>query len=133
MDFLLSSVGQYLWQTILHSLLIALIVEVIMRSSHIQEPLLQIKFRSLSLLLPVLYLPVLYFSDPLRDSAYFRQQVALFDSNQWLSVRLGGGVFLWHLVAVVVAVTITFFLVKELAPIIRYGFSRRLGSDWGIL
>src|SRR3990170_8916238 len=103
MDFLLSSIGQYLGQTILHSLVIALIVEVIMRSSHIQEPLLQIKFRSLSLLLPALYLPILYFSDPSRTSAYFRQQVALFDSNQWLSLRLWGGVFLWRLVAVMIA------------------------------
>ena len=125
MDFLLSNIGQYLSQTILHSLLIALIVEAVMRSSHIQEPLLQIKFRSLSLLLPVLYLPVLYFSDPSRTSADFRRQVALFDSNQWLSLRLWGGVFLWHLVAVMVVLTVAFFLVKELVPVIRYILSSR--------
>ena len=125
MDFLLSSTGQYLGQTILHSFLIALIVEVVMKSSHIQEPLLQIKFRSLSLWLPIVYLPILFFLYPPRASAYFRQQVALFDSNQWLGVRLGGGVFLWHLVAVMVAVTVFFFIVRELIPAIRYGFSRR--------
>ena len=125
MDFLLSSVGQYLWQTILHSFLIALVVEVIIRSSSIQEPLLQIKFRSLSLWLPVLYLPFLFFTYPPRADTYFHQQVALFDSNQWLSVRLGGGIVLWHLVAVMVAVTVGFFLVRELIPLISYSFSRR--------
>ena len=126
MDFLISDIGQYLWQTILHSFLITIIVEVIMRSGHIQEPLLQIKFRSISLWLPILYLSIIYFSYPLRAGSLFHQQVAIFDSNQWLSLRLGGGVVFWHLAAVMVALTVAFFLVRELVPVIRYGFDRRL-------
>ena len=125
MDFLLSNTGQYLGQTILHSFLIALIVEVIIRSSRIQEPLLQIKFRSLSLWLPVLYLPILFFSYPPRADTYFHQQVSLFDSNQWLSLRLGGGVALWHLIAAMVAVTVGFFMVRELIPLVSYNVNRR--------
>jgi Zn-dependent protease with chaperone function len=125
MDFLLSGIGQYLSQAILHSFVIALTVEVIMRSNHIQEPLLQIKFRSLSLLLPFFSLPIVYFMYPPRASAHFRQQVAIFDSNQWLSLKLVGEVSLLYLVVVIIVLAVAFFLARELVPVIRYGFRRR--------
>ena len=125
MDFLLSTIGQYFWQTILHSCLIAIIIEVIIRSSRIRQPSFQIKLRSLSLWLPIVYLPTLYFAYPPRANAQFRLQAALFDSNQWLGLRLWGDFALWHLAAATVAVTVIFFLLRELVPIIQYWFRRK--------
>lgn len=126
MDFLSSSVGQYIVQTILHSTIIAIIVETILSSWHIRKPLPQIKFRFLALALPVLYLPVFYLLYPPRASSYFRQQSALFDFNQWMEIRIGGNVSLWHLFVAVLALTVGFFLVKEAIPVIRHYLSHRL-------
>ena len=119
MAFFTSGIGQYFSQTILHSFVTALVVEAIMKSDLIREPSLQIKMRSLSLWLPVIYLPVLFIAYPSRTSEQFHQ-AALFDSNQWLGLQLTGPVYLWHMFAALLAFTAAFFAVKELYPAIRY-------------
>jgi len=86
MNFLLSLRAVSL-QSILHSFLIAIIVEVVLMSSRVREPLLQIKFRALSLWLPVCLPAMLYLLNPSRAGMDFRRHTALFDSNQWLGLQ----------------------------------------------
>lgn len=125
MGFFLSAIGQYFWQSIFHSFLIAVIVEVIMKSGRVREPLTQVKFRLLSLGLPVLYLPVLYFLFPARAGTSFHQNIALFDSNQWFGLS-PGGFALWYLAAAAVVLTVFFFLSSELIPVVSFRLARRL-------
>ena len=114
MGFFSSGIGQYLWQTVLYSFVVALIVEAIMRRSFIRDPSAHIKMRLLSIWMPALYPALLFFVSPNRAGAGFHQ-AALFDSTQWLSLHLFGGVYGWHIAVVIVAVTIYYFMVKERA------------------
>lgn len=122
MDFLNSGLGQYIVQTVFHSAIIAVIVEAIINIWRVDKPSLQIKFRLLSLLLSVLYLPFLYLVYPERTGTHFHEQTALIDFNQWLGLTLGGGVALWHPFVALLALTTLFFLIKEGIPSIRYCF-----------
>lgn len=121
MDSIFAAIGQYFWQTILYSCIIALIIEAIIRISRIKQPLLEIKLRSLSLWLPIIYLPLLYLIYPARNSAEFRH-TALFDSNQWLELRIWGDLALWHIAAEAAGITVIFFIVRELVPLLGYWF-----------
>ncbi len=122
MDFLNSGLGQYIVQTVFHSVIIAIVVESMIRIWHIQEPFHQIKFRLLVLLLPVLYLPFYYLLYPPRTGAHFHGEVALIDFSQWLGLRLGGGIATWHLFVALLALTTSFFVIREAIPSIRYYF-----------
>ena len=125
MDFLNSGLGQYIVQTVFHSVIIAIVVESMISVWHIQEPFPQIKFRLLVLLLPVLYLPFYYLLYPPRTGAHFHGEVALVDFSQWLGLRLGGGIATWHLFVALLALTTVFFLIKEAIPGVRYYFGHR--------
>lgn len=125
MDFLNSSLGQYLVQTVFHSVIIAFVVESLLRVWHIQEPFSQIKFRLLVLLLPVLYLPFFYLLYPPRAGVYFHGQVALINFNQWLELRVGGGIAVWHLFVALLALTTLLFVLKEVIPGVKYYLGHR--------
>ena len=71
MIFFTSIVGQFITQSVLHSLVIAIFVESLIRAWGIHHPLRQIKFRLLPLLLPSVYLPLFYGVAPLLVFALF--------------------------------------------------------------
>ncbi|MEE8174177.1 MAG: hypothetical protein V3T71_02515, partial [Dehalococcoidia bacterium] len=125
MGFLSSGFGQYIVQTVFHSAIIAIVVEGMISVWHIRRPSLQIDFRLLALLLPALYLPLYRLLYPPRASSHFHEQVALIDLNQWLELRLVGGVSLWHLFVAPLALIALFFVFEEAIPSIRYYFGRR--------
>jgi Zn-dependent protease with chaperone function len=125
MDFFDSGLGQYIIQTIFHSLIIAIVVESMISIWHIRRTYAQIKFRLLALLLPILYLPLYYLVYPPRTRPYFHEQVALIDLNEWLGLKLVGGLAVWHLFAALLALTTYYFVIKEAIPSIRYYFWHR--------
>lgn len=125
MDFFSSGPGQYIVQTVFHSAIIALVVEAITNIWRINKPSTQIRFRFLALLLPILYLPVYYLAYPERAGTHFHEQIALMDFNQWLRLRLGGGMALWHLFIALLALTTIFFVFREGIPSIRHYFVKR--------
>ncbi len=125
MGFFNSAVGQYIVQAVFHSAIIAIVAEGMISLWHIQRPLLQIKFRLLSLLLPSLYLPIYFIFYPVRGGEYFQNRVSLIDFNQWLGLRLPGNLALWHLFALLLALTTLYFLIKEAIPSLKYYFSKR--------
>ena len=124
MGFLNWTLSQFVIQTIVHSVVIAIIIEVMINLWHIQKPSLQMKFRFL-VLLPVIYLPFYFLLYSSRLSAHFHEQVALIDSNAWMKLSLAGGITIWYLFMAMLVVTTSFFLVKEAIPSIRYFLTRR--------
>lgn len=123
MYFFSSYIGQYLAQSVLHSLIIVVVVEAIIGLWHVQKPLPQIELRLLALL-PAVYLPFYFFLAPSRTGVSFHREIALFDSNAWLGLRLWGGVAVWHLFAGILALTTAYFVVKELVPSLRHYLRR---------
>jgi Zn-dependent protease with chaperone function len=123
MPFFNSFLGHYLAQTIVYSLLIVTVTETLMPVWRISEPLAQIKFRFLALLLPLLC-PVLFqLLYPPRNDLYFRELIALIDLNTWLA--MGGGIAVWHFFAAIMLITAGVFLVKEALPMVKHHMMRQ--------
>ncbi len=122
MDLLESSFSQYVFQCVFHSLIIALVIEVLLKIWREERPLLQIRFRSLVILIPVLSFPLYQLIYPNRGSLEFRKDMALFDINQWLLLRLVDGIFVWHLVLVLLGVVAVIFVVQEAIPILLHNY-----------
>ena len=53
------------------------------------------------------------------------EQVALIDFNDWLGLRLGAGISVWHLFIVLLTLITAYFLFKEAIPSLRHYFERR--------
>jgi len=122
MDLLEFSFSQYVFQCVLHSFIIALVIEVLLRIWHEERPLLQIRFRSLVLLIPVLSLPLYQLIYPHRGSLEFRKDMAIFDINQWLLLRLFDGIFVWHLALALLGVVTVIFVVQEVIPALLHHY-----------
>lgn len=124
MDFISSNLGQFLIQTVFHSLIIAIVAESMISIWHISNPFIKIKFRLLPLSLPLLYLPLYFLVYPPRSDSHFHEQIALMDMNQWL--RLDAGIAFWHLIAAILIITTFLFITKEAIPSIRHVLSKPL-------
>jgi Zn-dependent protease with chaperone function len=124
MDLLEFSFGQYLFQCVLHSFIIALVIEVLLKLWHEGRPLLQIRFRSLVILIPVLSFPLYQLIYPHRGSLEFRKEMAIFDINQWLLLRLVDGIFVWQLALVLLGVATVIFVVQEAIPTVLHHYDR---------
>ncbi|MFC1987562.1 M56 family metallopeptidase [Chloroflexota bacterium] len=119
MGFLNWALSQFVIQTVLHSVIIAVVVEVMINLWHIHKPSLRIKFRFL-VLLPVIYLPFYFLLYTSRSGVHFHEQVALLDSSEWMKLRLAGDITVWYVFMAILVLTTSFFLVKEVIPSIRY-------------
>ncbi len=122
MDSLWSSIGQYTTQSGLHSVIIITVIEAVISLWNIRTPFLQIRFRLLALILPLIYLPVYFMFYPARAGDYFHRQTALFDFSQWLEIGLEFGLAIWHPFIAVLGLSTLYFLVKEAIPSIRHYF-----------
>jgi len=123
MDLLEFSFSQYVFQCVLHSFIIALVIEVLLKIWHEERPLLQIRFRSLVILIPVLSFPLYQLIYPHRGSLEFREDMAIFDINQWLLLRLGDGILVWHLAIALLGVVTVIFLVQEAIPTLLHHYA----------
>jgi Zn-dependent protease with chaperone function len=118
MELLEFSFIQYVFQCILHSFIIAFVVEVLLKIWHEERPLLRLRFRLLVIVIPVISFPLYQLIYPRRGSFGFRRSLAIFDINQWLLLRLGNGILVWHVALVLLGVVTTVFLVQEAIPIL---------------
>ena len=110
---------RYLAQTFCYSLVVALVVEFLLRVWHIEAPLEKIRFRILALALPVISFPLFQLLHPARGDVAFRAQFALLDVGKWLRLPLAkgltlGSVLFWFFVAISVV-----FLLQELLPAVQ--------------
>lgn len=113
------SVTAYGAQVSLHSAIAALFVEALIRVWGLRRPLSQVRFRLLALLLPTVGPPLYQTFYPFRSSPAFRQEVALFDLQGWLSLSLWGNLTVgWALFPLLVLAT-ALFIFQEAVPSLR--------------
>lgn len=124
MDLLEFSFSQYVFQCTLHAFIIALVIEALLKIWHEERPLLRLRFRLLVILIPVLSFPLYQLIYPQRGSLGFRKDIAIFDINQWLQLRLVNGILVWHVALVFLGVVTAVFLIQEAIPILLAYFHR---------
>ena len=112
------SFSQYVFQCLLHSFIIAFVIEALLKIWREERPLLRLRFRLLVILIPVLSFPLYQLVYPQRGSFGFRRSLAIFDINQWLLIGLGDGILVWHAALVLLGVVTAVFLLQEAIPIL---------------
>lgn len=123
MEFLNSAPAQYAVQTFFHSLIAAFVILLLLRIWHISQPQLRLKFFLMVWLLPVFTLPLYYLSYSERYSLEFHRNTAIFDTSQWLGLRIAGIYPLTYFLALLMAATAFLFLIQEVMPALRSRFS----------
>jgi len=121
--------GMYLAQSVLHSLVAAVVVDRAFLIWRIRNPLVKQRFRLIVVLVPVFSFPLYQAFNPDRGSISFRME-ALFDINRWLTPTLWGTVPTGLLFLGLLLVTTAIFLFQELIPVVRHTFeSKGLDSE----
>lgn len=124
MDFSPSSLGDFMAQVVFHSLVAALVIEVLIKAWHLGNPLTRVRFRLFILLLPILAIPLYQTLYPARGSPVFRQGFLLLDLQRWLYFRIWYDLPLWFLLAGIMALSTALFFAYEVLPIFRRNFPR---------
>ncbi len=115
----------YTVQAFCHSLIAAIIVDRAIQSWEIRNPLIQHKFRLITLLFPVFSFPIFQMINPERGNIYFREDIALFDINRWLALEIWGKIPISLLFLLILTVTTLIFLFQEIIPILRHTFDSK--------
>jgi Zn-dependent protease with chaperone function len=105
-------------QAIFHSFIAALTVEALLRLWGVDDGPTRYAFRLLSLLLPLVAIPLFHLLAPERTSELFREQLALFAGRRWADVRLFG-VDLYRAWLVVFAGLGVLLFLRDLVPVLR--------------
>lgn len=112
-----SLIGKYLIQGVLHALIVAVVVEALLKVWQIDGPYFRLRFRLLILILPPIAMPLYQIIYPQR------QESAIFDSGRWLSLPFVGLI----LIILICFISIV-FLLQEVIPFIRQASSIRRHS-----
>ena len=115
MTFFSSPIGQYVVQMIAHSMCVAIVVEALLGLWRVTIPSDRAHFRTLYVLIPLVAWPIYQLLDPDRGSPRFREQVAVMDTQPWLSLTLGG-ISGWVWMTVFIAVGVLLFFGRTLVP-----------------
>lgn len=126
MDAVWFWMGEYVLQSILHSLIAAVVIEALLHFWGERRPEVRLRFLLLVLLVSVLSFPLFQWLDPQRSTFRFRSDAALFDSAGWLQLRLWHGVMLWHVALPVLAIASLLFLIQDAGPIVFPYFHRNV-------
>ncbi len=119
MEFFYSTlIGRFLTQAFLHSMMACLLVELGIYLWQIHEPLYRQRLYFLVIILPMLSMPIYDLLTPARQTIQFRLG-ALFDSTQWLYIRIIDGIDLSLPFLMILILTSGLFLFQEILPIIR--------------
>ncbi len=130
MRFFGSYIGMYMVQSVVHSLITLLIVELSLRIWRIAGPEERFRYRLLVIILPFCMFPVFQFINPGRGSFYFVQDSAVFSSMRWLDMDLFGTLPLAYVFLLVAAGVSVLVIMQEIIPIVRDMMSKR--SDEGL-
>ena len=120
-----SLLGIYVVQTSLHSLIAILIIERAIQIWQLDNPRTQFRYRIMTLVLPVSLLPFYQVINNERSFFSFRQENALLNVNQWLSLELWGLIPLSTLFMLVLAGTSFVFFLQEVLPVILDVFEQK--------
>lgn len=129
MDAVWFWIGEYALQSILHSLIAAIVIEALLHVWGERRPEVRLRFLLLVLIVSVLSFPLFQWIDPERSTFRFRSDAALFDSAAWLHLRLWGGVLLWHVALLALATASLLFLIQDAGPIVFPYFHRNVRKE----
>lgn len=124
MSFFDSYIGMYVVQSIAHSVITLLIVEMSLRIWTVGDARERFRYRLLVLILPFVLFPFFQFINPERGSFYFIEDTALFSSLRWLKIEILGKRPFTYLFLLVVGLVSGVVLIQEIVPIIKDIFSR---------
>ena len=116
-----SRLAAYLTQVFLHSLIIALTIEILISLWQVKKPSSRIRFRYLVIILPVVFPAAFTFIDPARSGEFFRNNMAVFDSSRWLTLHIVPGFPLWNLALVIMGICTVAFIARKLRRYIFRG------------
>ncbi|MDA8099665.1 MAG: hypothetical protein M0042_08565 [Nitrospiraceae bacterium] len=126
--FFHSWVGMFVTQSILHTLVAALIVDTALSAWNIANPAVRQRFRLLVVILPVVTFPLYQAISPERGSPLFRLDAVL-DVTRWFNLQLWGAFPLGLLFLAFCALTSALFAFQELLPIIKHTSAAPLDDD----
>lgn len=131
MKFFDSYIGMYVLQSIAHSVVTLLIVEMSLRIWEVTIARERFRYRLLVLILPLFMFPVFQFINPERGSFYFMEDTALFCSSRWLGIQILGLRPLLYFFYCVIGIVSAVVFLQEIVPILRDWFnkSQEYGSD----
>jgi len=109
----------FIAQSILHSFITLIIIELSFYSWEISDHLTKFRYRLLVLTLPLFMFPVYQMINPDRGSMYFRQNTAIFNINRWLEIRVWDIIPVYTLFLMLLLLTGLIFVFQEIFPIVR--------------
>ena len=128
MTFIHAFAGQYITQSVLHAFIALILVEISLHAWDIDDHLSMLRYRILTLSLPIIMFPVFQIVFPDRGSWYFRLTTALFDSQRWLDLKVIGSFPLTIAFLGMLAAFSLLFVMQEIFPIFR---GRRTSQGFG--
>lgn len=126
--FFLSFAGKFAAQSFLHSLVGGAVAEIAVKAWGIRRPLARQRFFLAAIVFPAFSALLYQLAGRRRESLHFRLD-ALFDSGRWLSLELPGGITVGAALVVLFLFTTLVFVLQELVPVLRQGFSGEHGED----
>lgn len=119
MRFFDSYIGMFIAQSVMHSFVALIIIEIAFYSWEIRDHLAKFRYRLLVLTLPIFIFPVYQLINPDRGSMYFRENTAIFNLNGWLAIRIWDIIPVYTLFLALLAGTALIFFMQEILPIVR--------------
>jgi hypothetical protein len=128
MNALISSYwGMYAVQAVLHSVIASVLVKCAFLAYNIRTPKVKQRFHFMVIFLSVASFPLYQMLFPRRGDAYFRLE-SLLDSNKWFFLELWGGIPVFTVFVVVLAITSVVFIIQELIPIVLQMLEQMRGN-----
>ena len=118
--------GMYITQTVLHSFIALIIIELSFYAWDIKDHLSIFRYRLIPLIMPIFMFPLYQVIVPERSTWHFRLTTALFDSSRWLDLKVLNSYPVALLFLTVLAVFTCIFLFQEIFPIMRRRNSQML-------
>ena len=129
MRFFGSYIGMYMVQSVTHSLVTLLLVELSLRIWCISRPEERFRYRLLVIILPFFMFPVFQLINPSRGSFYFSEDSAFFSSMRWFDMDILGTFPLAYVFFFVALGVSALVVIQEIMPIVRDFLSK--SSDEG--
>ncbi len=122
-------IGMYFMQSVVHSVVTLLIVEMSIRIWGVEGPHERFRYRLQVIILPFFMFPAFQIINPQRGSFYFIEDTAVFSSMRWFDMELFGKVPLVFLFFFVIFSVSLVVIAQEILPILRDLFSKKDGYD----
>lgn len=123
MGFLNSYLGMYMVQSVFHSLVTLLMVEMSLRIWQVESVRERFLYRLQVIILPFVMYPVFQLMNPDRGTFYFVEDSAFFSSMRWLRLDLFGLVPLYWIFLLILMAVSVLVIVQEVIPLIKDGLA----------